>query len=97
MKGQQARADLGVMSGLGRQGFGAPLFSHCFVTWAAALTVAGSVSGVDLGLWGGGDPRCGEEAPQEWPAEPGEQRRAAASPRARCSGSSQVGSSSLRS
>lgn len=56
MKGQQARADLSVMSGLGRQGFGAPLFSHCFVTWAAALTVAGSVSGVDLGLWGGETP-----------------------------------------
>lgn len=82
------------MSGLGRQEFGALLFSHCFVTWAAALTVAGSVSGVDLGLWWG-DPRCGEEAPQEWPAEPGEKRRAAASPRARCSGSSHAGSSSL--
>lgn len=52
---------------------GALLFCHCFDRWAAALMVAGSLCGGDLGLWGV-DPRHSEEIPPGMELLQGDQR-----------------------
>lgn len=75
----------------GHQAEGTLLFSHCVATWAAALLVEGSLSGVDLEVQGA-DLEGSQRVPAEWLAVPGEQRWAAASPKAECSRSSHVGS-----